>query len=400
MIYLLPKSTSLWIQTRTMRNLKMNQEPLLHLNFLYRYCLWIKDQQSVHRDQLPAPILTTKTVSIARWVQCTKSGLWKNSTLSRSPRSNQRWALGNDVSDTQVCRSSQIILQTTVPCVQRSLYLNEMTDNFGKIKVEVPCGRAAGTSAKLGSRAREEASAQERTRILQTLCWSKTLGVQILDWQRGFWSHRPAESQAEKVCDRTRGAHHEDGQTWQLPWRISQMGIERFSKTDRRNINRRIRLASTRPGFRKSRQLAASKSWNIFHIGLKTAFLQAQSYGVNRDVACQLPPEARHPPENCCKIKETCIRHEWCSSTLVEHPWQGTVQIWHGSHASRSMLLCVVLNADAWANLEPQNTLHSGTIQATSQFNRVRDQKEVPLLSKCWILLEGVQLQENPWQEC
>ena len=41
--------------------------------------------------------------------------------------------------------------------------------------------------------------------------------------------------------------------------------------------------------------MAGSKSWNIFHIGLKTAFLQGQSYGVNRDVVCQLPPEAGHP---------------------------------------------------------------------------------------------------------
>ena len=66
---------------------------------------------------------------------------------------------------------------TTVPCVQRSLYLDELTDDFGNIKVEVPkgvdgrtgdelercmatCGRA-GTRAEMRSRARKEASAQE-----------------------------------------------------------------------------------------------------------------------------------------------------------------------------------------------------------------------------------------------
>ena len=65
-----------------------------------------------------------------------------------------------------------------MPCVQRSLCLNEVTDDFGNIKVEVPkgvdgrtrdilercmatCGRAAGTRAKMRSRARKEASAQE-----------------------------------------------------------------------------------------------------------------------------------------------------------------------------------------------------------------------------------------------
>ena len=33
----------------------------------------------------------------------------------------------------------------------------------------------------------------------------------------------------------------------------------------------------TRPGFRMSCQMAASKGWDIFHIDLKTAFLQGQS---------------------------------------------------------------------------------------------------------------------------
>ena len=54
---------------------------------------------------------------------------------------------------------------TTLPCVQKSLYLNEGIDDFGNIKVEVPkgvdgrttnvlercvatCGRAAGIEAK------------------------------------------------------------------------------------------------------------------------------------------------------------------------------------------------------------------------------------------------------------
>ena len=66
----------------------------------------------------------------------------------------------------------------TVPCVQRSLYLNEVTNGYEIIKTKVPygvdgqtrdmlersmttCGRAAGTRAKMRSRARKEASAQE-----------------------------------------------------------------------------------------------------------------------------------------------------------------------------------------------------------------------------------------------
>ena len=50
--------------------------------------------------------------------------------------------------------------------------------------------------------------------------------------------------------------------------------------------------------------MAASKSWNIFHIDLKTAFFQRQSYGVNREVVCQLPPEVGHPPHIAARLKD------------------------------------------------------------------------------------------------
>ena len=66
----------------------------------------------------------------------------------------------------------------TIPNLQRSLYLNEATNDYEIIKTEVPdgvdgqtrdmlercmttCGRAAGTRAKMRSRARKEASVQE-----------------------------------------------------------------------------------------------------------------------------------------------------------------------------------------------------------------------------------------------
>ena len=39
-------------------------------------------------------------------------------------------------------------------------------------------------------------------------------------------------------------------------------------------------------------QLAAKKNWDLFHIDLKTAFLQGESYDVSRNVICQLPPQA------------------------------------------------------------------------------------------------------------
>ena len=79
-----------------------------------------------------------------------------------------------------------------MPCVQRSLYLNEMTKNFSNIQVGVPkgvdgrsrdvleqcmtiCGRAAGTTAKMRSRARKEASAQEVRRYYRQFAEAKHL---------------------------------------------------------------------------------------------------------------------------------------------------------------------------------------------------------------------------------
>ena len=49
--------------------------------------------------------------------------------------------------------------------------------------------------------------------------------------------------------------------------------------------------ASTRPGFRMSCQMAASKGWDLFHIDRKTASLQGQSYDV---VNCHQKQVIRH----------------------------------------------------------------------------------------------------------
>ena len=50
--------------------------------------------------------------------------------------------------------------------------------------------------------------------------------------------------------------------------------------------------------------MAASKSWNIFHVDLRTAFFPGQSYSVNPDVVCQFPPEAGHPPFQTARLKK------------------------------------------------------------------------------------------------
>ena len=96
-IYQVPKTTSLWIQTNTMKNPKMNLEPLLPLNsqFARTGCqcnFWWRRQWEKQREK------------------CTKSGLWKNSALSRSLCPDKWWTLDSDAGNTQVCSRSRIIL--------------------------------------------------------------------------------------------------------------------------------------------------------------------------------------------------------------------------------------------------------------------------------------------------
>ena len=82
------------------------------------------------------------------------------------------------------------------------------------------------------------------------------------------------------------------------------MGLGRFPRqtegtsTDRFSCFHKPGISDELP------KLAASKSWDIFHIDPKTAFLQGQSYGVNRYVVCQLPPEAGHPRYIAARLKK------------------------------------------------------------------------------------------------
>ena len=113
---------------------------------------------------------------------------------------------------------------------QRSLYLNGATNDFHNIKVVVPkgvdgqtkdmlerCmvtyGRAAGTRAKMRSRATKGSISPRSTRnTANNLLKQKHLEYKPWVDNEVFWSHRHEEGQAENLCDRTMGAHHQDGQ--------------------------------------------------------------------------------------------------------------------------------------------------------------------------------------------
>ena len=82
------------------------------------------------------------------------------------------------------------------------------------------------------------------------------------------------------------------------------MGTEEVFRTNRRNISRQIPLPPQDPDFRRVAKWQPANIGTFFHIDLKTAFCQGQSYGVNRDVVYQVPPEASHPLYIAASLKK------------------------------------------------------------------------------------------------
>ena len=62
--------------------------------------------------------------------------------------------------------------------------------------------------------------------------------------------------------------------------------------------------AATRPGFRLAAQVAANNYWDLYHIDLKTAFLQGEAYDETRDIICELPKEAGLPWYTVARMKK------------------------------------------------------------------------------------------------
>ena len=62
--------------------------------------------------------------------------------------------------------------------------------------------------------------------------------------------------------------------------------------------------AASRPGFRLAASAAATNKLDLYHMDLKTAFLQGESYDNTRNIICQLPKEAGHPPHIVALMKK------------------------------------------------------------------------------------------------
>ena len=71
-----------------------------------------------------------------------------------------------------------------------------------------------------------------------------------------------------------------------------------------KNTQRTDRPAASRAGFRCATQIAANFGWDLFHLVLKTAFLQGEAYDGSRDIICQISPGYGYPPYIGARLKK------------------------------------------------------------------------------------------------
>ena len=62
----------------------------------------------------------------------------------------------------------------------------------------------------------------------------------------------------------------------------------RWVQDKQKNTQQTDSLAASRAGFRCATQLAANHGRDLFHMDLKTAFLQGEAYDETRDIICQV----------------------------------------------------------------------------------------------------------------
>ena len=229
---------------RTKKNLKTSLEPLQPLNLLNQYFLVIKDQQQVLKDQLSVTALLMKKVNVVI-IQCTESRFPKRTQyypglyvltddehLTITPETHKYAAAAGSFCFLTTENGIQLDIcnSVTIPCVQQyhcTSMTGPTTSEIWKLKFQkevdgptrhmlercvVTCGRAAGTRAKMRSRARKHQLKKYKD-TANSLLQQNTLIFLILDWQRGFGSHGHKENEAENVRDRKMGAHHQHGQT-------------------------------------------------------------------------------------------------------------------------------------------------------------------------------------------
>ena len=243
--------------------------------------------------------------------------------------------------DNRQLKTTKLYNLTTMPWVQRSLYLNEMTNNFGNIQVEVQkgvdgrtgdvleqcmttCGKAAGIKAKGKSRAQKEASAEDVRGYYKQFAEAKHL--EYKSW---------IDNEVFDLIDlrKVKPRNYETG-SWVLFIKTDNQGNNfsrqrhdgywDVSKTNGRNISRRILLLP------QDLDLEWVPKWQPAKVGtFFTLILRQLSFKDSLMVwivmLCVENTRSRSSSFYSCKIEETCLWHEWCHSTIVELSGQGTL---------------------------------------------------------------------------
>ena len=296
-----PRSTSQWIQTKTMKNHKMSLELLQTLSPLYQCYLSSKDHLPAHKDQYTdddeygdgesGPAIqrarshdSRRTVLHPDLYVLTKDEHW-----TVTPETDKYASAGRSICfvTTENGEQQDICNLTSMPCVQRSLCLDEVTDDSSSTQVEVPkgvdsqtrdtlercmanCGKAAGARAKRRSLARKEASAQEVREYYKQFAVAKHLEYKscidyevfdLIDMRKVKPKNYVTGRWVLTIKTDKQGNFFRANARWVL--RGFQDKQKDYQKTDA--------PASTRPGFRMSCQMAASKGWDLFHMDFQNS---------------------------------------------------------------------------------------------------------------------------------
>ena len=245
------------------------------------------------------------------------------------------------------------------------------------------CGKAAGIQVERRSRAQKEASAKGVRGYYKHFAKAKHLGYK--SW---------VDDAVFDLVDlrKVKPRNYVTGR-WVLNIKADKQGnfpnakarwVLRGFQDKQKEYQQRDSPASTRPGFRMSCQMAASKSWNVSHIDLKTAFLQGHSKGVNRDSVYQLPPEGGPLSYVAAKLKKPVYGtydapRRWWNVLDKALCSDGTVP-------TRVGRCCYVLYS-------------TQTCKPNCNKKCACDHKEMQHLRESWIPLMEAQLQANPSQE-
>ena len=262
---------------------------------------------------------------------------------------------------------------TTGPGVQRSLCLNEVIDDSSSTQVEFPTGVGSQTTywnavwppvEKQQDQLYHKQFAEAKQ--LEKKSWIDNEVFDLVDMRKFKPKNYVSGRWVPTIKTDKQGNFLRAKARWVL--RGFEDKQKDYLQTDS--------PGSTRPGFRMSCQMAASKSWDLFHIDLKTAFLQGPSYDVNRDVVCQLPPEAGHPPKIAARLKKPAYgmnvapRRWW---NILDKALRSCGMV---PTRADAVTYCILYSrVSKLGNTGYKRPSHSRTAQKTPSLNHVSDQK-------------------------